>query len=169
MTALEARLLLKNLVKDREIIRHSILMESIMIKLAEEAGEEQETWAITGLLHDLDLPQTIENQAKHGIIAGEILTNEGCDAVIVDAIRSHSGNLPRKTRLEIAIYSAEAFIEMIEREKLTQKDVEEMKFLNSVGISRVMECEKIGLTIKDFSDIILKVLKTENFWRNEKS
>lgn len=169
MTALEARLLLKNLVKNREIIRHSILMESIMLKLAEEAGEEQETWAITGLLHDLDLPQTIENPSKHGIIAGEILENEGCDAMIVNAVRSHSGNHSRRTKLELAIYSAEAFIEMIEREKLTQKDVEEMRFLNCEGISRVLECEKIGWTIQDFSDIILNVLKKENFWSNEKS
>lgn len=166
MTALEARLLLKNLVKNRDIIRHSIVMESIMLKLAEEAGKKQETWAIVGLLHDLDFPLTIENPTKHGIIAGEILANEGCDALIVNAVKSHSGNLPRTTKLQIAIYSAEAFVELIEQENLTQKDIEEMKFMNSESISKVMECEKIGWTIKNFSDIIINVLKKENFWRS---
>lgn len=166
MTALEARLLLKSIVRDKIVIRHSILMESIMLRLAEEAGEDKERWAITGLLHDLDFPQTIENPTKHGIIAGEILSNEGCEPLIVEAVKAHSGNYPRTTKLQIAIYSAEAFIELIEQENLTEKDIEEMKFMNIESVIKVMECEKVGWTIKNFCDIILNVLKTENFWRS---
>lgn len=164
MTPLEARLLLKNLVRDRRVFKHSIIMESIMLKLAEKSGGEEEIWGLTGLLHDLDEPQTIENPIKHGVIAGEILKNEGCNSEVVEAIRAHSGNFPRVTKLQIAIYAAEAFIELIEKENLTQKDIENEAFMNCDFIERVQECEKLGFTIKEFSAIILDVLKMENFW-----
>jgi putative nucleotidyltransferase with HDIG domain len=166
MTPLEARLLLKNLVRDQKILRHSVLMESIMLKLAEQLGEEVEIWGLTGLLHDLDKPQTIENPQKHGLIAGEILEDEGCDIRVIEAVRSHSGNFPRVTNLQIAIYLAELFIEFIEKENLSVNDLENKNVIDNALIEHINECEKLGWTIDEFSDIILSVLKGENFWRS---
>ncbi len=165
MTPLEARLLLKGLIRDPKIFRHSVIMESIMLHLAERLGEEPEIWGLTGLLHDLDMPQTIENPLKHGVIASEILKSEKCDPDVIEAVKSHSGNFPRATKLQIAIYSAEAFLELIERENLTQRDIENKTFINREVMEGIRECEKLGWTIEEFSDIIYHVLKEENFWR----
>ncbi len=165
MTPLEGRLLLKALVRDPKIFRHSVIMESIMLHLAERLGEDREIWGLAGLLHDLDLPQTIENPLKHGVIASEILEAENCDSDVIEAVKSHSGNFPRVTKLQIAIYSAEAFLELIERENLSQDDIESKTFIKSESVKGISECEKLGWTIEDFSDIIYRVLKKENFWR----
>jgi len=164
MTPLEARLLLKQLVRDRDIYLHSLMMESIMIGLAEKLGENADIWGIAGLLHDIDYPQTFMNPSRHGMVAEEILKAEGCDGEIIEAIRAHSGNFPRSKKIQFALYAAEALLELITSEYLSESDVTNCKHLHSPGIEKVLDCEKLGFTVQEFSDIIVNILKRENFW-----
>lgn len=165
MTPLEARLLLKSQVRDKKLLKHSFVMESIMLKLAKKLGENEDEWGLVGLLHDLDAPQTLENPEKHGHIAGEILQSEGCSESVISAVKAHSGNSQRKSRMDIAIYSAEALIEIIENEGITEKDYESGLHFNSPMIDKVNECNKLGWTVEEFSGIIYEVLLEENYWR----
>lgn len=163
MTPLEARLLLKNLVKDREIIRHSLIMESIMAELAERLHENIDTWAVAGLLHDLDYPQTRVNPSKHGVIAAEILRGEGADEDIIRAVLSHTGSQPVDTKLKIALYVTETFLEMIRDNQYSMEDIKGGAYLNDVRSEKLSLCEKLGFTINEFVDIILRILKNEKF------
>lgn len=67
----EAEKILHALTKSQSLLRHMRTVELVMEAYAEKLGENQEEWAITGLLHDADYeafpgqhPQVIVDQLR---------------------------------------------------------------------------------------------------------
>jgi len=108
MDIVEARLLLKTLVRDKKIQRHSIMMSYIMREIAVLLEEDADEWEVCGLLHDIDLPQVLLNYNLHGIIASEILRSEGVSERIISAIIHHEKSKDERTEpMEIILYMLE--------------------------------------------------------------
>ncbi len=76
-------------LKDDKIIKHSLAVEAIMIKLSKIFNENETLWSLVGLLHDLDYEYTKENPETHTKVTAELL-----DGIFpkdgVNAIQSHN-------------------------------------------------------------------------------
>ena len=63
-------------------------MSRIMAVLSESHGEVISDWELSGLLHDLDYDDTVDDREHHGVKAAEALSGL-LDEAILQAIRSH--------------------------------------------------------------------------------
>ena len=56
----EALALVEQHLKQKNLIKHVLAVESIMLALADKFGQDKESWGLAGLLHDTDYEQTNE-------------------------------------------------------------------------------------------------------------
>lgn len=73
--------------KGDSLIKHGYTVETVMRHFARLNGEDEEKWAIVGLLHDLDYEMYPQ---EHCIKTREILEENGYDEEIIRAVVSHS-------------------------------------------------------------------------------
>src|SRR2546422_5530444 len=77
-----------------------------MRHFARKSGEDEEVWAITGLLHDFDYERDPSGHRQNG---KPILEQAGVPGHIVHAIQSHGDHLgiPRVTAMEKTLYAVD--------------------------------------------------------------
>ncbi|MDO4329291.1 MAG: hydrolase [Lachnospiraceae bacterium] len=92
ITREEALALLQKYNKEPFHILHGLTVEGVMRWFAKELGygEEEEYWAITGLLHDIDFEQWPEEHCKK---APELLAEAGVGEDMIHSICSHGYGL----------------------------------------------------------------------------
>jgi putative nucleotidyltransferase with HDIG domain len=108
MTRDEALALVREYVKNDNLVKHMLSVEAGMRFYAGNSGEDVEKWAVTGLLHDFDweIHPTLEGHPQ----AGEpILRQRGVPEDIIRAVMSHADHtgVPRQTRMEKALYACD--------------------------------------------------------------
>ena len=88
----EAYELLKKYNKDDFHLHHGRMVEGAMRYFAKKLGygEEEEFWAIVGLLHDIDFEMWPD---EHCVKAPELLREAGVDEAIIHAVCSHGYGL----------------------------------------------------------------------------
>ena len=64
--------------------------EIVMAKLAKHFNENQEKWALAGLLHDIDYDQTKDDPAAHSLVGASMLEELGFAEEIVYAVKVHN-------------------------------------------------------------------------------
>lgn len=108
MNRLEAYAIVREYIKNENLIRHMLAVEAAMRSYAEKFREDCELWGITGLLHDFDweIHPTLEGHPQEG---APILRARGVPEVIVRAVLSHADHtgVPRMTRMERALYACD--------------------------------------------------------------
>ena len=68
-----------------------LAVEAIMGALARRLGEDEESWRLAGLLHDLDAEVTADSMESHGILTVQWLREEGVDdETVLQAIAAHN-------------------------------------------------------------------------------
>ena len=82
----DALALLQEYNSNPALVQHGLQVEACMRHFARQIGEEEETWGIVGLLHDLDYEQFPD---QHCHKAAEILREHGYDEDIIRAMMSH--------------------------------------------------------------------------------
>ena len=87
MTYEEALNLLKEYTQSERLIRHALCVSEAMRCYAKKFGEDEEKWAIVGLLHDFDYEKYPE---EHPFKGAEILRQRGLDEDMVEAILGHA-------------------------------------------------------------------------------
>jgi putative nucleotidyltransferase with HDIG domain len=104
----EALSLVNQYVKNRNLVNHMLAVEAAMRHYAQKLGEDEETWAITGLLHDFDweIHPTLEG---HPMAGEPILRENHVPEDIIRAVLSHADHsgLPRQTPMEKALYACD--------------------------------------------------------------
>jgi putative nucleotidyltransferase with HDIG domain len=108
MTRDEALSLVREYVKNENLIKHMLSVEAAMRFYAEKFGEDVDKWSLVGLLHDFDweIHPTLETHPQ----AGEpILRQRGVPDDVIRAILSHADHtgVPRLSRLEKALYACD--------------------------------------------------------------
>ena len=108
MTRDEALSLVREYVKNENLVKHMLAVEAAMRFYAEKFDEDVERWCATGLLHDFDweIHPTLEEHPQ----AGEpILRQRGVPDEIVRAVLSHADHtgIPRQSRMEKALYACD--------------------------------------------------------------
>lgn len=85
-----------------------LAVEAAMVFYAHKFDQPEETWAVTGLLHDFDW-EIHPTAAQHPMAGAPILREEGVPEEIIQAILSHGDHLeiPRLTLLQKGLYACD--------------------------------------------------------------
>ena len=89
--------------------KHVLGVEAAMRAYARQDGEDEELWAITGLVHDLDYERFPDPDTGHPRMALDELRERGYPEEILDAVAGHAEYLgvPRETPLAKTLYAVD--------------------------------------------------------------
>jgi predicted hydrolase (HD superfamily) len=89
--------------------KHVLGVEAAMRAYARDGGEDEELWAITGLVHDLDYERYPDLETGHPRHALSELEARGYPAVVIDAVAGHAEFLgvPRTTTLAKTLFAVD--------------------------------------------------------------
>jgi putative nucleotidyltransferase with HDIG domain len=94
--------------------KHGLAVEAAMRAYARRFGEDEEKWAIVGLLHDFDyeIHPTLDKHPQEG---SKILRERGYPEDVIYAILSHAEHLglERKSMMDKAIYAVDELTGLI--------------------------------------------------------
>jgi putative nucleotidyltransferase with HDIG domain len=82
--------LYKQYNKNESLLKHALAVEAVMRHFAGLFGEDEDKWAIIGLVHDIDYEMYPE---EHCVRAGVILKEQGWPEDYIHAVQSHGWNI----------------------------------------------------------------------------
>ncbi|RMF46854.1 MAG: HDIG domain-containing protein [Anaerolineae bacterium] len=114
MTRDEALSIVREFVKNENLVRHMLAVEAAMRFYAPKYNEDPDLWGLAGLLHDFDweIHPTLEEHPQAG---APILRERGVPEVVVRAILSHADHtgIPRETTMEKALFACDEITGLI--------------------------------------------------------
>lgn len=177
ITLEKARELAKKYLQQENNYLHSRESEVILIALAKHLKQDENLWAIAGLLHDLDWEETSEEPEKHGLQTLEIIKKEGFELPeeIAHAISAHNEaytGVKRESKLDYALAAGESVTGLIyayalmRPEKLAgmksgslNKRFKNKAFAAKVSREFIADIEKIGLDKSEFFQISINAMQ----------
>jgi putative nucleotidyltransferase with HDIG domain len=89
--------------------KHVLAVEAGMVAYARDAGADEELWAATGILHDLDYEKYPDLETGHPRIALRELERLGYPRELIDAVAGHATYLgvPRETPLAKTLFAVD--------------------------------------------------------------
>ncbi len=166
----EALELVKKHISNKNLRKHCLAVEAGMRALARKFGEDEEKWALTGLLHDLDYDRTKDDPEKHGFVTMELLCDKGLGEDILYAIKAHPGHFERNSLMDKALYALDPLTGLIVAAALMHPDKKlkevdcafvmrrfnEKSFARGANREEIKTCEDMGINLEEFVDICLK-------------
>ena len=147
------------------LMQHALATEAIMRALARHLNEDEEVWAITGLLHDLDYPTTADNPQRHGLDSADLLADKLPEPALA-AIRAHAAEMnggKAESRFDYALRCGESVTGLISAAALMRptgmegmqasslkKKMKDKAFAASVNRDCIRQCSELGLELGDF-------------------
>jgi putative nucleotidyltransferase with HDIG domain len=114
MTRDQALSIVREYVKNENLVRHMLAVEAAMAAYAQKFGEDEEAYRVAGLLHDFDweIHPTAEG---HPSLGAPILREKGVSEEIIRAIMSHGSHtgVSRETKLEKALFACDELTGLI--------------------------------------------------------
>jgi putative nucleotidyltransferase with HDIG domain len=115
-TRADAWELLNEYVKEQSLIRHVMAVEAAMGAYARKLNQDEEKWAVVGLLHDFDYERWPDPPA-HPLEGSKILRERGYPDDVIYAILSHADYLsdryPRINLMDKALYACDELAGLI--------------------------------------------------------
>lgn len=89
--------------------KHALGVEAGMRAYARQLGEDEELWAVTGIVHDLDYERYPDLETGHPRMALEELRERGYPQEVIDAVAGHADflDVPRETLLAKTLYAVD--------------------------------------------------------------
>ena len=89
--------------------KHVLGVEAAMRAYARKFGADEELWAATGILHDLDYEKYPDLETGHPRIALELFEEKGYSRELIDAVAGHAERLgvPRKTPMAKTLFAVD--------------------------------------------------------------
>jgi len=175
MTREEALKILKENLKSKNLVKHSLAVEAVMRALAKRLGEDEEAWGLAGLLHDIDYEETANTPEEHGKVGAKKLEKMGFPPPIVHAILAHNEltGVARETAIDRALFAADPLTGLIvaaalihPHKKLQSIDTpfvlrrfEEKSFARGAKRENIETCRTLGLSLEEFVEIGLKAMQ----------
>jgi len=165
----EAWALLCEHTKSESLRKHGLAVEAAMRRFGRANGEDEETWAITGLLHDFDYERDPAGHPQNG---RPILEHAGVPGLIVHAIQSHGDHtgIPRVTPMEKTLYAVDELCGFVTAVALVRpskrvaevepssvrKKMKDKAFARAVSREMMLAgAEDLGVT---FDDLVVEVV-----------
>ena len=168
----EAWKLVEENVSGQNLRNHMLAVEAIMRGLARRFGEDEESWGLAGLLHDLDYDETFNTPEKHTTIAVEKLRELGISEDILRTIQAHNELVTPETTMEKAIICADDITGMITacalvrpskkvadvKVKSVKKKMKDKSFAAGANRERIKSCENIDVPLDEFIALSLEAM-----------
>jgi putative nucleotidyltransferase with HDIG domain len=105
----EAWALVQEWIQSDSLRKHLLGVEAGMRAYARRYGEEEELWAVTGLVHDLDYERFPDLETGHPRKALEELERLHYPREVIDAVAGHATFLgvPRETRMAKTLFAVD--------------------------------------------------------------
>ncbi len=105
----EALALLEEWVTEPSLRRHCLGVEAAMRAYARDAGEDEELWGVTGLLHDADYERHPDPETGHPRVVMAELERRDAPPEMVDAIAGHAAymGVPRTTPIARTLFAVD--------------------------------------------------------------
>ena len=113
-TRAKALAIVREHVKNENLVRHMLAVEAAMRYYAKLDGEDEEMWGLAGLLHDFDweIHPSLEQHPQDG---AAILRQRGVPEVIIESVLSHAEHtgIPRTSRMQKALFACDELTGLI--------------------------------------------------------
>lgn len=102
-------------IQSANLRKHLLAVEAAMREYARRFGEDEDTWGVVGLLHDLDYERCPSQEAGHPFVGVEELRRLQVPEEWTRAILSHAdySGVPRRTPMERALYAVDELVGFI--------------------------------------------------------
>jgi len=176
MNRSEALSIVREFIKNENLVRHMLAVESAMRFYAKKYNQEIETWAITGLLHDFDweIHPTLEEHPQDG---APLLRERGVPDEIVQAILSHADHtgVPRESLMEKALFACDEITGLITavalvrpsrslhdlKVKSVKKKWKDRSFAAGANREEIERaCEDFGLDLWDHTGNVIEAMRS---------
>jgi putative nucleotidyltransferase with HDIG domain len=89
--------------------KHMLTVETAVRAYARKLGEDEETWAVAALVHDLDYERYPDAQSGHPRMAVEELRSRGYPEDVIHAVLAHAEymGVPRESLLDKALFGCD--------------------------------------------------------------
>jgi hypothetical protein len=171
----EALQLVKEKIKNENLVKHCLAVEVCIRALAKKFEEDPDKWALTGLLHDIDYEQTKDNPEKHSLVGAEMLEKLNVDKEIIEAVKTHNEihGIAPEAKMAKTLFSVDPLTGLIvaaalvlPKKKLANLTTEnvlnrfkEKGFARGANREIISKCSDIGLTLEEFVGICLKAMQ----------
>jgi putative nucleotidyltransferase with HDIG domain len=169
----EALALVKQHLKNKNLVKHSLAVEACMRNLAEKLGENVETWGLAGILHDLDYEITEKSPELHTTETVKILTGLGIAPEIIQSIKAHAAMVPCQTKMDYAIFAIDPLTGFIIAATLMHPDkklkgvdlgfvkrrYKEKSFARGAKREDIELIQEIGIELDEFISICLEAMQ----------
>jgi putative nucleotidyltransferase with HDIG domain len=179
----QAKALFDTHIKDEKIRMHCMASEMIMRGLAHHFQENEEQWAILGLLHDIDFDKTKDQISEHCVLSRNILRDAGVSEDAIDIICSHawgtqcggpeSREKTRTRNIEHVLVASETITGLIyaaalmnPEKSLAKVKVKSLKkkfkskaFARNCNREFMKEIENTGLSLSEFFEIAISSMQ----------
>jgi putative nucleotidyltransferase with HDIG domain len=172
----EAFNLLKENLSNQNLIKHSLAVEAIMRSLARHFNEDEEKWALAGLLHDIDYDKVKNDLSQHSLVGAQMLEKLGLDKDICQAVKVHNEahGISPETIMEKALFVTDPLTGLIvaaalvlpskKLNDLTPENVlnrfKEKAFARGANREIIKKCEDLlNLKLEEFVKVGLEAMQ----------
>jgi putative nucleotidyltransferase with HDIG domain len=101
--------LVREWIESDSLRKHLLGVEAAMRAYARKWGEDEEVYAVTGLVHDLDYERYPDLDTGHPRFAIKELEGRGYPQEVIDAVAGHADfmGVPRETRMAKTLYAVD--------------------------------------------------------------
>src|SRR3954453_4026641 len=151
-----------------------LTVEAAMRAYARKFGEDEEKWAITGLLHDMDYEKH-PTPAEHPMVGVRELESRGYPEDVIEAIKGHADYLdvPRETLMANTLYAVDELSGFVTacalvrpegleglRAKSVRKKMKQKSFAASVNREDIVRgAEELGVALNEHIDFVVTALR----------
>ena len=176
MTYTDAINLMHEYTKSEALRKHMYSVEASMRAYARKFGEDEETWAIVGILHDFDY-ERYPTIPEHPLKGSEILKEKGYSEDIRIAILGHASftGVPRESLMARVLYACDELcgfitaVAIIRPNKIVDLEISSVKKkLKDKAFAKNVSREDIALGVKELNvpfdehiKIVIDAMKTD--------
>ena len=139
--------LLTEFTQSESLRKHALSVEACLRAYARHYGEDEETWGITGLLHDFDY-EKFPTPEEHPFVGSKFLAERGYPELIRRAILSHANysGVSRDSKLEKALFACDELAGLITAATLV-KPTKNIADLDAGSVRRKMKDKAFAKTV----------------------
>ena len=168
--------LLKENLKNKNLVKHSLAVESAMSGLAEHFNQDKELWSLCGLLHDIDYEKIGDNMELHSKKGAEMLRSLGFENNLCDAVLTHNEahNITPKDLMAKSLFCVDSLTGLIvattlvlpsrKINDLKTKNIlnrfKEKSFAKGANREHIQKCQDyLNLSLEKFVEIVLSSMQ----------